>query len=304
MNLTLMMMRIILSLGRRKARKKAPWIGKQYFVKREGLPKVETFLYEPKLKVPGPLPVLFNIHGGAWVGGDATALDTQSQQLADTFSCFVVNINYKKVDVKAFPYPQEEVRDVVLYFAAHADEFGLDKTRFAIIGYSAGGHLAASAAYLLKDSTVKLSVHIPVYPFLDFRAFEPESGFLDTQDENYERNMKILNAVYFRGTLSKSDPVLSPNAATAEQLQGLSPAEIILCGPDSLYQQGLDYEKLLNCAGIPCCLKEFPHAKHGFMESNYPEVSYEPDDEQRQLREECIAYIKERLAYHWGQVGE
>ena len=175
-----MMMRIILSLGRRKARKKAPWIGKQYFVKRECLPKVETFLYEPEGKPRGAMPVLFNIHGGAWVGGDATALDTQSQQLADTFSCFVVNINYKKVDVKAFPYPQEEVRDVVLYFAAHADEFGLDKTRFAIIGYSAGGHLAASAAYLLKDSTVKLSVHIPVYPFLDFRAFEPESGFLDT----------------------------------------------------------------------------------------------------------------------------
>ena len=93
---------------------------------------------------------------------------------------------------------------------------------------------------------------------------------------------------------------LSTNAASAEQLQGLSPAEIILCGPDSLYQQGLDYEKLLKCAGIPCCLKEFTQAKHGFMEGNYPEVSYEPDDEQRKLREECIAYIKERLAYYWG----
>lgn len=300
MNLTtLVMMRFILSAGRRKARKKAPWIGKQYFVKRTGLPRVETFLYEPKEKPTGLMPVMFNIHGGAWVGGDATALDTQSQQLADTLSCFVVNINYTKVDMKAFPYPQEEVRDVVLHFAAHADEFHLDKKRFAIIGYSAGGHLTASAAYLLKDSPVKLSVHIPVYPFLDFRVFEEGSGFFDPSDKNYKRNMKILDTVFFRGDLPKDDPVMSPNAATSEQLTGLSPAEIIICGPDALYQQGLDYEKLLKQAGIPCCLKDFTEAKHGFMESNYPDVSYEPDAEQAQLRDDCFAYIRERMQIYW-----
>ena len=293
-------MRVVLSAGRRKARKKKPWIGTQYFVKREKCTRTEVFLYKPKNCPEGPLPVMFNLHGGAWVGGDATALDTQSQQLADTLSCYVVNINYHKVDRKAFPYPQEEVRDVVLHFHTHSEEFGMDRSRFAVIGYSAGGHLAAVAAYLLKDTPVKLSVHIPVYPFLDFRVFEPGSGFFNPDDKDYDRNMKILNAVYFRSKPDKYDPVMSPNAATAEELHDLSPAEVIICGPDSLYQQGLDYEKLLQTAGVPCCLKEFTKAKHGFMESNYPEVSYEPDEEQRQLREECIAYIKARMQFYWG----
>ena len=141
----------MLENGRKKIRKKGPWVGKQFWVQREGKKPVETFLYEPKVKKYSPMPVMFNIHGGAWVGSDATAIDVQSQKMADTLSAFVVNINYKKVDEEAFPYCQQEVVDVVHYFYDHAAEYQLDTTKFNLIGYSAGGHICAGAAIMLKN---------------------------------------------------------------------------------------------------------------------------------------------------------
>ena len=80
---------------------------------------VMTYLHRPACGGEN-LPVVFNVHGGAWVGGDALLLDTQSQEMADRLGCFVVNINYIKADVKPFPYAQYEVRDTVLYFVRHA----------------------------------------------------------------------------------------------------------------------------------------------------------------------------------------
>lgn len=72
------------------------------------------------------MPVVFNVHGGGFVGGDATLLDTQSQEMAERLSAFIVNINYTKLDAKPFPYAQEEIRDITLYFAEHAKEYNLD----------------------------------------------------------------------------------------------------------------------------------------------------------------------------------
>ena len=49
-----------LANARKKVRKKAPWIGKQFWVSRTGKKPVETFLYEPKEKLYLPMPVMFN----------------------------------------------------------------------------------------------------------------------------------------------------------------------------------------------------------------------------------------------------
>lgn len=56
-------------------------------VPRENAKPVMTYLYRP-VGGGANLPVVFNVHGGAWVGGDALLLDTQSQEMAD---CLGVN---------------------------------------------------------------------------------------------------------------------------------------------------------------------------------------------------------------------
>ena len=125
MSIKLFLLKLAAKKGRRQAVRRVQSLGhvkgQQFLVPRENAKPVMTYLYRP---VSGGenLPVVFNVHGGAWVGGDALLLDTQSQEMADRLGALVVNINYVKADVKPFPYAQYEIRDTVRYFADHAKE--------------------------------------------------------------------------------------------------------------------------------------------------------------------------------------
>ena len=57
------------------------------------------------------MSVVFNIHGGGFVGGDADVLDTQSERIANEWNVVVVTINYTKADVKPVSFGSEEIRD-------------------------------------------------------------------------------------------------------------------------------------------------------------------------------------------------
>ena len=291
----LFFLHLMLEIGRKKVRKRPPWQGKRFFVPRDNQKQVEVFLHMPAKKNDGALPVMFNIHGGAWVGGDATVLDEQSQKMADLLHCFVVNINYTKVDAKPFPNPQHEVAETVLYFADHAEEYGLDKERFNLIGYSAGGHICAGAAMLLRDRGFRLCSHVMVYPFLDFHLFDKSGGMPGMDD----KTINLMNTVFFRGNINRYSALLSPGCAERSELTGLPPAELILCGPDALYQQGLDYEAHLREAGVPAKLKVFELSTHGFAETDY---NRELTDEEQIQKAECdkfFLYLKERMWSLW-----
>ena len=294
----LFFLHLMLEAGRKKVRKHPPWQGKRFFVPRENEKQVEVFIHKPATKNIAVLPVMFNIHGGAWVGGDATMLDGQSQYMADLLRCFVININYTKVDSKPFPNPQQEVADTVFYFAEHAEEYGMDKEKFNLIGYSAGGHICVGAAMLLRDKGFRLCSHIPVYPFLDFHSLDNGSGALGI-DKKTER---LMNEIFFRGGTDRYSDLLSPSSAKFDALVSMSPAEIVLCGPDALYQHGLDYEAHLNEAGVPVKLKVFEKSTHGFAETDYDKELSDEEKIQKNEYDKFFLYLKERMWKQWGWV--
>lgn len=127
MNIKLFFLKLMVKRGRRKLLKRLSAFsikGEKFMVPRTDDAPVLAYLHRPTCGGEN-LPVVFNVHGGAWVGGDALLLDTQSQEMANRLGAMVVNINYKKADVKPFPYAQYEVRDTVLYFVRHAQEYRL-----------------------------------------------------------------------------------------------------------------------------------------------------------------------------------
>ena len=116
-------------------------IGERIEIQRDGKASVKANLYVPDFISEERLPVVFNIHGGGFVGGDADVLDTQSERIANEWNVVVVTINYTKADVKPVSYGSEEIRDVVLYFANNAEIYGVDPSKFTLMGYSAGAYL-------------------------------------------------------------------------------------------------------------------------------------------------------------------
>lgn len=140
-------------------------IGERIEIEREDGAGVKANLYIPDSIGAEPLPVVFNIHGGGFVGGDADVLDTQSERISKEWGVIVVTVNYTKADVKPILYGAGEIRDIVLYFANNADKYHADAFRFTLIGYSAGAYYASEATRLLQKEDFNMASLVMCYPW-------------------------------------------------------------------------------------------------------------------------------------------
>ena len=111
-------------------------------------------LYRPK-DAEGKLPVLLNIHGGAWVYGDKKVYAPYCMYLASQ-GFAVVNASYRLAPKHTFPAPLEDVGAMVEWVVDHAEEYGLDISNLFFVGDSAGAHLAtAYTAIQLNEAYAK-----------------------------------------------------------------------------------------------------------------------------------------------------
>jgi acetyl esterase/lipase len=102
------------------------------------------------LKVPagaGKHPLVIFIHGGAfWAGNPFTTNPVlENMKIGEHFlkaGFAFARISYRLSSEGLFPMQLHDCKAAVRYFRKHADALGLDEARFAVMGESAGGHLA------------------------------------------------------------------------------------------------------------------------------------------------------------------
>jgi len=100
------------------------------------------------------LPGVIIVHGGSWQSGDRKELSELNRYLAAR-GYLVASIDYRLAPQATFPAQQEDVFEAIAYLKDHAKTLNLDKERFVLIGRSAGGQIALSAAYAQKESAIK-----------------------------------------------------------------------------------------------------------------------------------------------------
>ncbi|MDR6976012.1 acetyl esterase/lipase [Streptomyces sp. 3330] len=88
------------------------------------------------------------IHGGGWMFGDRRVLPETLRpgQMFDELlaaGLAVATIDYRHALEAPFPAQLHDAKAAVRYLRAHAEELGIDTSRVAVAGESAGGHLAA-----------------------------------------------------------------------------------------------------------------------------------------------------------------
>jgi acetyl esterase/lipase len=99
--------------------------------------------YRPR-KVTGPAPAVVVVHGGAWMGGDPSQAAGNALHFARR-GIATVSISYRLAPAHHFPAPLDDVRRGLRHVRAHAAELGIDPGRIALLGLSAGAHLALLA---------------------------------------------------------------------------------------------------------------------------------------------------------------
>ncbi len=95
----------------------------------------------------GPYPLVVDIHGGAFKMGDKTMSAVSEQILAAGIA--VVRINYRLTGTDIWPAQRDDCLAAVTFLRAKGGDYGLDGTRLALWGQSAGGFLAVSTALSL-----------------------------------------------------------------------------------------------------------------------------------------------------------
>jgi acetyl esterase/lipase len=93
-------------------------------------------------------PLIVHVHGGGWVGGHTrhAATFTDFPRLLASLAArgyIVASIEYRLANEATSPAQVQDVKAAIKWLRAHAPQYGIDATRVAVWGGSAGGHLAA-----------------------------------------------------------------------------------------------------------------------------------------------------------------
>lgn len=104
--------------------------------------------YRP-VRATGATPAVVFVHGGGWMRGDPSQAAGNALHFARE-GIATVSISYRLAPASRFPAPLDDVRHGLRWVRAHAGELGIDPERLALLGVSAGAHLAV-LAHLAHD---------------------------------------------------------------------------------------------------------------------------------------------------------
>ena len=243
-------------------------------------------LYRPVAS--GVLPVLVYFHGGGWTIGDLDTHDVLCRQLCLASGAAVVAVDYRLAPEHRFPAAVDDCLAAVRWVRAQAGAQGLDGTRLAVGGDSAGGNLAAVVSLLLRDAgDAPPLFQLLIYPATDQRAKAPShianaQGYLLTADSvNYFRGQYLPGPAAWNDW--RASPLLAPD------LHGLPPALVLTAGFDPLRDEGRQYADALSAAGNRVQVVCFERQVHGFITMS------RVIDEARSAVALCGAVLREAL---------
>jgi acetyl esterase len=230
----------------------------------------------------GPFPVLMYFHGGGFVVGDLDTHDGLCRSLANGATCVVVSVEYPLAPEHKFPAAPEACLAATVWVAEHAGDVGGDPARIAVGGDSAGGNLAAVVARLARDlGGPALVFQLLIYPDVDFRranhsiqAFAGKFGNVSRAAQHWFMDNYLTNKQ------DKLDPRVSP--LLASDLTGLPPALIVTAEFDALRDEGEEYGRRLEKAGVPVTVSRYPGMIHEFVRHPF-------DDSGKARREAALA---------------
>ncbi len=99
-------------------------------------------------------PLIVMIHGGSWNSGNKNQLPALNRYLAGE-GYAVASIGYRHAPKFHFPAPLDDVFSAVEFLRRNAAQLQIDADRVVLIGRSAGGQLALSAAYAGREPAIR-----------------------------------------------------------------------------------------------------------------------------------------------------
>ncbi len=247
---------------------------------RDGYP-LPARLFAPSAE---KLPALLYFHGGGFTIGSIATHEVLCRQLSQLTGCAVLSVDYRLAPEHQFPTAVHDAWDALQWLHAQAASLGLDATRLAVGGDSAGGTLATVCAVLARDAGLALALQLLFYPGC--------AAHQDTSSHRRFANGFVLDetdiswffGLYVRSPADRDDWRFAP--LNAPDVDGVADAWFGLAECDPLVDEGVMYADKLRAAGVRVDLEIYRGVTHEFIKMGriIPEARHAHADAARALR--------------------
>ena len=247
----------------------------------------DGFLLPARLYAPSDaaLPVLMYFHGGGFTIGSIATHDTLCRVLSSRSGCAVVSLDYRLAPAHKFPTASDDAWDAMQFLSREAKSLGLDGSRIAVGGDSAGGTLAAVCAVMARDAGISVALQMLFYPCTTAHQDTPSHARYACGPLLDEPLISWFFDQYVRTRADRDDWRFAP--LNADDVEGVAPAWIGLAEADPLLDEGIAYADKLRAAGVPVDLEIYRGVIHEFIKMGraVPEALQAHADAARALRE-------------------
>lgn len=206
-------------------------------------------------------PFIF-LHGGGWVLGDYPTHRRLVRDIVVASGQAALFVNYTPSPEARFPQAIEEIFAALEWIAANGRQIGVDGSRIALVGNSAGGNMAVATALKARDAGIPVRCQILLWPVTD-AGTEWESYRLYGRERFLTAPlMHWFFEQYVRNGADRDSICLSPVRASVEQLRGLPPTLIAVAENDILRDQGEELGRKLDRAGVETATVRFNGVIH------------------------------------------
>ncbi len=229
------------------------------FTARDGC-EVPVRVYAPSDDV---LPVLVYFHGGGFTIGSLATHDTLCRTLSQLAHCAVVSVNYRLAPEHKFPTAHDDAWDAVQWVAKRGGSLGLDASRLAVGGDSAGGTLATACAVQARDAQLPLALQLLFYPGCAAHQDTPSHKTFARGFLLEETHITYFFNHYVHAAADRDDWRFSP--LNAPDVDGVAPAWFGLAECDPLVDEGVMYADKLRASGVAVDLEIYRGVVHEFI---------------------------------------
>ncbi|CAK7200668.1 hypothetical protein SEUCBS139899_003366 [Sporothrix eucalyptigena] len=218
-------------------------------------------------KSPTGKPAVVFAHGGGMVLGTADYSVKRLAIVAAKCDIEIFSVEYRLAPEWPHPTPAEDCFAALKWVMDNAERFGIDKSRIAVMGESAGGGLMAGVAIMARDRGLHPAIakQILSSPMIDDRTIKGNPELEKFAVWKYHNNLDAWGALLGgRDKVGAEDTSPYAAAARVKSVAGLPPTYVEIGGLDIFRDEAVQYARRIMDENIDCELHLYPGVGHSF----------------------------------------